>query len=87
MVCFEVDGEQHEEQCYDTEAEKQWERDRLKDKAAWQEGLMLVRLHCGDLKYWEDTISRAIGLAKQQRPYKLLWYTKSHGLQGKQSPL
>lgn len=87
MVYFEVDGEQHEEQYHETTAGEQWDRDRQKDEKAWRAGVMLVRLHYSDSKFWEDTISRAIGLAKQQRPYKLLWYTKGHGLRGKHSPL
>ncbi len=87
MLYFDVDCETHEEQCHDTGPAQQWVRDRRKDKAAWRAGLMLVRLHYSDKTYWGDTIMRAVGIAQQQRPHRLLWYTKHHGLRGKQRPL
>ena len=84
---FDVDGETHEEACWDTAAGQQWERDRAKDEAAWEAGLMLVRLHYSDLKFWAATIQKAVAVARRQQRHRLLWYTKAHGLEGRCQPL
>lgn len=86
-VYFDVDGETHDEQYQDTTAGQQWVRDRRKDDAAWDGGLMLVRLHHSDSKFWQSTISKAFALASKQQCYRLVWYTKGHGLRGRQAPL
>lgn len=81
---IEVDGPQHfGKDMFDTTAETQRAADARKDKAAWEQGRCLLRLHYQDSNKWKKQIDRAISLATHRITYKFLRYTRSYDKQNR----
>lgn len=78
-------GQQHTQQLGwgNVSAAEQQLRDRKRDDAALEHGLMMVRLHFDDMPWWGARLTGAHKLACQDSRWRFVLYTKSHGLKDK----
>lgn len=75
----EVDGVQHFRRCmHGTTAQRQKGVDRRKDKAAWEAGRCLVRLHHLDLRVWDRKIAQALHRATKPCRKRFVLYTSTY---------
>ncbi len=87
----EVDGETHSKKGWQgRSAEQQQARDREKDTIAWEQGLMLLRLHHRDFLAWPRLVRKAAILAGRPRQGRFIIYSDAYkelGLKTKSEPL
>lgn len=78
-VHVEVDGETHTTKGWEAStAQQQQARDREKDALAWEQGLMLVRLHHRDLLAWSRFLRAAAFLAARPCRGRFIFYTPAY---------
>jgi hypothetical protein len=83
----EVDGVQHfSHSMHSTTSTKQKQVDKRKDKAAWEAGRCLLRLHYLDRRFWGSKIDEAVRRATLPGRIKLLLYTSSYGKKDRAGP-
>jgi hypothetical protein len=75
----DTDGPQHfSKGMHSTTPQQQRAADRRKDRAAWNRGRRVVRLHHADEHEWAEKIGEAVRLANSPTYRALLLYTSSY---------
>lgn len=75
----EVDGETHfSKPRKGSTVEQQRDADSRKDEKAWQQELMLVRLHYLDQRWWGSRLQLASRLARRRARMRFILYTRSY---------
>ncbi len=88
-VHVEVDGETHfSKPRQGGTVTAQFAKDRKKEGAAWEQNLMLVRLHHADQRpppqpcLWRQALAQAVAVAKLERPHRFIIFTPSYSQLG-----
>lgn len=85
---IEIDGVQHfKSSMHSTTAQRQLGVDRRKDKAAWEAGRCLLRLHHLDRHIWDKKIAQAVHRATLPCRKRFLLYTPSYNKAERYGPV